>query len=322
MSQIVEDAVSSAYQAAREGLAYYIVPDAGTLLITGETRVEYLQRQSTNDMGLLTPDRALPNILTSASGRILEVFTLVQDDDAILLMTQPGHATGLAAYFQKHLFFNDQVKVEDRSQHWVQLELHGPQAAAALAELGFEHKPGLDEVAYTEFEGQPMRVIGEEGYTDAVSFKLLVSKSMAEQLVERLKTIGAESQDLQTRELLRIESGKPGIPEFVDSNTPFELGLDRYVSAEKGCYTGQEVLARQVTYDKVVRNLARLSAAEPIPVGAAVQAEGKTIGTVSSAAVSPRLSELALAVLRKPFAQPGTNVLVQMDGRVIPARVL
>ncbi len=321
MSQTIEAPVSAAYQAAHEALAYYVVPEPGTLLISGETRIEYLQRQSTNDMGLLAPTRAVPNILTSASGRILEVFALVQDGDAILLLTQPGHAAGLAAYFQKHLFFNDQVKIEDRSQHWAQIELHGPQAGAALAALGFERNPTLDEVLHIDFAGQPLRVIGEEGFASSPSFKLIMPSSLAEKLVARLKVSGAEALDLQTREILRVESGKPGAPEFVDTNTPFEIGLDRYVSAEKGCYTGQEVLARQVTYDKVVRHLTQLGAAQPIPVGAAVQAESKTIGTVSSAAASPRLGELALAVLRKPYAQPGTKVEILAGTQAVPAQV-
>ncbi len=321
MSQIVEARVSAAYRAAREAVAYYLVPNPGTLLIHGETRVEYLQRQSTNDMGLLAANRALPNILTSASGRILEVFILVQDGDANLLLTQPGHAPGLAVYFQKHLFFNDQVKIEDHSRSWAQLELHGPQAAAARAELGFEHSPALDEVLHAEFEGQPLRVFGEEGFASSPSFKLIMPSSLAEELVARLKVSAAEPLDRQTREILRVESGKPGAPEFVDANTPFEIGLDRFVSAEKGCYTGQEVLARQVTYDKVVRNLAQLSAEQPIPVGAAVQAEGKTIGTVSSAAASPRLGELALAVLRKPYAQPDTKVDILTGTQTVPARI-
>lgn len=322
MSQTIAAPVSAGYYAAHEALAYYVVPEPGTLVISGETRVEYLQRQSTNDMGLLSPNRAVPNILSSASGRILEVFSLIQDGDSLLLITQPGHGAGLAAYFQKYLFFNDKVKIEDRSQDWTQIELHGPQASAWLSELGIEHSPVLDEVLKIEFAGQPLRVIGEEGFVSALSFKLILPRPSAENMIEHLKDSGAHALDLQTREISRVESGKAGSPEFVDTNTPFEIGLDRYVSAEKGCYTGQEVLARQVTYDKVVRQLAQLSANQAIPVGAALQAEGKTVGTVSSAAISPRLGPLALAVLRKPFPTAGSDLDLQKDGSVVPVKVL
>jgi folate-binding protein YgfZ len=322
MSQIAEVTVSSAYTAAREKLAYYIVQDPGTLRISGETRIEYLQRQSTNDLSLLTPQHAVPNILTSASGRILEVFTLVQDDDGILLLTQPGHAAGLAAYFKKHLFFNDHVSIEDRSAAWAQLELHGPQAAAALAALAFASAPALDEVLQIDFSGQPLRAIGEEGFVGSIEYKLLVPAAAVEGLINRLKNLGAEPLDFETREILRVEAGKAGDPEFTDANTPFEIGLDRYVSADKGCYTGQEVLARQVTYDKVVRHLAKLTAQQAMPVGSAVQADGKTIGTVSSAASSTRLGHLALAVLRKPYGEFGTALEMLAGGQTISAKVV
>ncbi len=322
MSQIDEVTVSTAYTAAREALAYFIVADPGTLLISGETRIEYLQRQSTNDLGLLTAQRAVPNILTSASGRILEVFTIIQDGDGILLLTQPSHAAGLAAYFKKHLFFNDRVSIDDQSAQWAQLELHGPQAAAALAALGFAAHPTLDEVLQIDFGGQPLRAIGEDGFVGPISCRLLVPAKAVDQLTDRFKHLGAGPLDFETREILRVEAGKAGDPEFIDANTPFEIGLDRYVSADKGCYTGQEILARQVTYDKVVRDLARLNAELPMQVGSAVQADGQTIGIVSSAVSSPRLGNLVLAVLRKPYAQPGTALEMLAGDQRISAKVV
>ncbi len=322
MSQIDEVTVSTAYTAAREALAYFIVADPGTLLISGETHIEYLQRQSTNDLSLLTAQRAVRNILTSASGRILEVFTLVQDGDAILLLTQPGHAAGLAAYFKKNLFFNDRVSIEDLSAQWAQLELHGPLAGAALAALGFAAHPTLDKVLQIDFGGQPLRAIGEEGFVGPTSCRLLVPAKAVNQLTDRFKHLWAVPLDFETREILRVEAGKAGDPEFIDANTPFEIGLDRYVSADKGCYTGQEVLARQVTYDKVVRHIARLAAELPMLVGSSVQADGKTVGTISSAATSPRLGRLAMAVLRKPHEQTGTALEILNDSKIILCKVI
>jgi folate-binding protein YgfZ len=322
MSQIAEVTVSSAYTAARERLAYYLVQEPGTLRISGETRIDYLQRQSTNDLGLLSAEHGVPNILTSANGHILEVFTMVEDGDAILLLTQPGHAAGLAAYFKKHLFFNDHVSINDASSEWAQLELHGPQAASALVALSFAAHPALDEVLQIDFGRQPLRAIGEEGFVGSIDYKLLVFAPAVDRLIGRLKNLGAKPLDFDTREILRVEASKAGDPEFTDATTPFEIGLDRYVSADKGCYTGQEVLARQVTYDKVVRHLARLTAEQPMPVGSSVQVDGKTIGTVSSAASSPRLGNLALAALRKPYEQAGTALEILADSGTISAKVI
>lgn len=290
--------IDPSYQAATQAAAWYRVPQPGVLLLGGATRQAYLQRQTTNDVGLLSPQRAVPTVLTNPSARILDVFTLLQMGEQIGLLTQPGHAPGLAAYFKRHLFFNDQVSIEDASAAWEQIEIYGPQAHVALAALGVPASPALDEVQNSgEFY-----VIGAEGCV-----RVLFPANLAGQLTSRLADKAVPLLSEETRELIRIEAGRAGLPEFIDAYTPFEVGLQRYVSDTKGCYTGQEVLARQVTYDKVTRALARLQAPAPMAVGASVQLAGRAVGTVSSAANSPVHGALALAVLRKPF-EPGQQV--------------
>ncbi len=291
-------------QAATHTAAWYRLPQPGALLLGGATRTDYVQRQTTNDVGLLSPQRAVPTVLTNPSARILEVFTLLQHGEHFLLLTQPGHAAGLAAYFKRHLFFNDQVTVEDSSAAWAQLELYGPQVRSALASLGFAQQPSaLDEVVSATWQDQALYAIQDE-----YCIRLLLPSA----LDLPADWAALPELDLASREQLRIEAGRAGDLEFTDANTPFEVGLGRYVSASKGCYTGQEVLARQVTYDKVARGLAQLSSDTAMQPGASVSLDGRTIGQVSSAAVSPTLGPLALAVLRKPF-EPGQTVTV--DGQ-------
>lgn len=285
-------------------VAFYRLPQPGALLLGGATRVDYLQRQTTNDVGLLSPQRAVPTVLTNPSARILEVFTLLQHADSILLLTQPGHAAGLAAYFKRHLFFNDQVIIEDASAAWAQIELYGPQLHNALASLGFTNHPGLDEVMTSNSQGETLYAIGTEGFV-----QLLIPAGLIDSSIKLLNDQSVVSLSHEERELLRIQAGRAGAPEFTDVYTPFEVGLGRYVSDTKGCYTGQEVLARQVTYDKVTRGLAQLAAAQPMQPGASISLDGRTIGQVSSAAVSPVHGPLALAVLRKPF-EPGQAVTI------------
>ncbi|UYN91146.1 MAG: hypothetical protein KIT70_07230 [Anaerolineales bacterium] len=291
-------------QAAAHIAAWYRLPQPGTLLLGGATRTDYVQRQTTNDVGLLSPQRAVPTVLTNPSARILEVFTLLQHGEHFLLLTQPGHAPGLAAYFKRHLFFNDQVTVEDASAAWTQLELYGPQVRNALASLGFAQQPSaLDEVVSATWQDQALYAIQDE-----YCIRLLLPSA----LDLPADWAALPELDFASREQLRIQAGRAGDPEFTDANTPFEVGLGRYVSASKGCYTGQEVLARQVTYDKVARGLAQLSADSAMQPSASVSLDGRTIGQISSAAVSPTLGPLALAVLRKPF-EPGQTVII--DGQ-------
>jgi len=314
MSLSLKPTIAKDYEAAVKGVAYYVVPEPGYVQVSGDTRRDYLQRQTTNDLDLLTPMRALPTILTSPSGRILEVFTLIENGDAIGLLTQPGHGPGLAAYFQKRVFFNDNVSIEDQSARWAQIEMHGPGAAAKLNDLGFAHTPALDEIVEADWQKSKLRAIGRESLADHPSFHLILPVGKFDQLTNRLVNDRVESLSDESLETLRIEAGLPGTPEFNQEYTPFEVGLDRLVSAEKGCYTGQEVLARQVTYDKVVRHLVQLRAEHPLQAGAAIHAEGKNVGQITSAARSPRLGRVALAMIRKPYDQPGTQVEIKANG--------
>lgn len=285
------DAHASAIPAA----ACYRVSQPGTLLVSGATRQDYLQRQTTNDVGLLSAQRAVPTVLTNPSARILEVFTVVQHGEAMLLLTQAGHAAGLAAYFKRHIFFNDDVSVTDVSAEWEQVEIVGVQAQAALAALGLPAPATLDEVASGTLESYSVYAIAEDS-----GIRLLMPAGALPALLAALQAIGLPELTTAAREQLRIEAGRAGTPEFTDAYTPFEVGLRRYVSDTKGCYTGQEVLARQVTYDKVTRSLALMRTAAGVQPGASVQLEGRTLGSVSSVAASGDTG-LALAVLRKPF---------------------
>jgi folate-binding protein YgfZ len=293
------------YIAARERTAFFIVPSPGYLVFSGETRREYLQRQTTNDLGLLSATRALPNFLTSASGRILEFFTLLQDGESIGMLTQPGHGPGLADYFRKRIFFNDKVAVEDKSSEWAHAELYGPTAIAQAQALGFNKLPNEDEVVGV---GE-MRLSGlNQGGFETRPYTVLFPPVLMPKFMGTLNSTKAVMLSSESREILRIEAVQPGDPEFSGDYTPFELGLDRYVSTEKGCYTGQEVLARQVTYDKIVRRLVQVRSSSHIAAGTPVLAEGKNVGLVSSSAISPTLGPIALAVLRKPFDAAGTKV--------------
>lgn len=314
------------YTAAKTNAAFYVIQHPGYIRFSGETRRDYLQRQTTNDLDLLSPGRALPSLLTSATGRILERFTLIEEGNAIGMITQPGHGPGLAEYFAKRVFFNDKVVVEDVSEQFAQVELHGPAASELLTKLGFAAAPGLDEIAVTQLDGTDLHALGEEGFAGELRNLLMLPATHGDLMTSRLLDLSTQL-DFPTREALRIEAGIAGDPEFQNEYTPFEVGLDRLVSADKGCYTGQEVLARQVTYDKVVRHMVRLKATAPLEPGAAVFAVGenratsKEIGKISSAAHSLQLGHIALAVVRKPHGQLGEQVEVRSPESTLLAQV-
>ena len=126
----------------------------------------------------------------------------------------------------------------------------------------------------------------------------------------------------ETYEILRIEAGVPAAEsELTDAYNPLEAGLQAAISESKGCYTGQEIIARQITYDKVTRRLVGLTSAQELKVGCTVMSEDKRVGAVTSTAISPRLGPIALAYIKRPNDIPGTQVTILDDDSTVAGLV-
>lgn len=304
----------SGYRAARQGAVYYLVSAPGYIEVGGEDRIEFLHRQTSNDMHALKPGSALRNVLTSANARIIDVFWMWEAGEAIQALTLPGRGSQTADFLRNKIFFGDQVSVSDRSAEYAQILLAGPQASRVLETLGFP-VPAKNEIT----QGDNGRVLGQPGI-GGLAFRLILPQNELDPLTSALADEGAVRLDESSFEILRVEAGLPGENgELTGEYTPLETGLrESAISIDKGCYTGQEVIARQINYDKVVRKLVGLELDAPVPVGTAVRAEGRPAGTVTSRVTSPRFGEIALAVLKRPYNQEGTPVdLENASGRVM-----
>jgi folate-binding protein YgfZ len=187
-----------------------------------------------------------------------------------------------------------------------QVEVFGPAAALALAQIGLAQAPSPDEIVSLDLDGAALRAIGT-----GQGCLLVVSSGQIEGVEGRLSAAGAVPLSQDAYEVLRVEAGRPGpARELTDEYTPLEANLDAAISDSKGCYTGQEIIARQITYDKITRRLAGLRLDALVTVGAAVQVEGRTVGAITSVVQSPRHGPIALAVIRRPHHAPGITVAV------------
>jgi folate-binding protein YgfZ len=302
---------------------FYPQPEAGYLRITGDDRAAFLQRQSTNDVNKLAPGKSVLTVLTTPAARILDVLRMMIDEDgAIGAVTLPGYAGETARYLKSRIFFMDKVAVEDAGAEFFQVDLEGRKAHAVLSRLGLDLAPGVDEVTTGEVQGVPVRVIGQAGLA-GTGFRLLAPTGSAGQIESTLRGAGAERLTPGQYEIFRIEAGLPAArAELSEEYTPLETGLERAVSDGKGCYTGQEVIARQVTYDKVTQRLAGLRLAEPVEVGERIWAEGRIVGRITSYADSPSFGPIALGIIKRPFYEPGTSLETGSDLRKAPAKAV
>ncbi len=295
---------------------FYTHPDAGFLEIGGPHQVDFLQRQTTNDVKSLSKGRALWTVFTSPTARILDVCYLVSlessspDEKSIGVITLPGRSAATAAYLKSRIFFMDRVTVQDASLEYVQIDLFGAEAAASLAALGLSAPPSPGELAQASPGGRQLLVFAHQP-GGGLGFRLIAWQSESEALSASLSEAGAHPASFPQYEIRRIEAGLPGPRGELNAEyTPLEVNLQAAISDRKGCYTGQEIIARQLTYDKVTRRLVGLRPERPVGVGSPVLAEGKPAGIVTSAAVSAAHGPLALAVLRRPYHVPGTRVAV------------
>jgi folate-binding protein YgfZ len=294
------------YQAALQGAAFHVIPAGGYLRLSGEDRVAFLQRQTTNDVRQAQAGGAVLTVLTTPTARILDVLYVLAEEASLGVITLPGRAESTARYFKSRIFFMDKVSLADASAELAQLDLLGPGAPAVLEQLGID--PGLqpDRVAKGVFEGAAWLALAHEP-AFGLGVRLLVPAGLADALQAALIAAGALRLPDEDYSTLRIEAGLPAAAaELSEDYTPLEAGLGSAISSTKGCYTGQEVVARQLTYDKVTQHLCGLCLEQPAWPGQRLwAADGSPVGKITSAAASPRFGAIALAVVRRPYHQAG-----------------
>lgn len=311
---------SPGYEAAIHQSAYYPQTTAGYLRIRGEDRQAFMQRQSTNDIRLLKPEGSVTTVLTSATARILDLLTLVHEAEAIGAITLAGRSEETSRFLKSKIFFMDKVSVEDASQEFTQFDLIGPEVSQVLQHVGLSQVPSGDEVVSGEVAGVEIRILRQFGSR----YRVLTPAQDWEAIGAILNKAGAIELSPEAYGILRVEMGVPETGhELTEDYTPLETGLDWTVSGDKGCYTGQEIIARQITYDKVTRQMVGLSLSGKVEPGARVSTlvDNKNVGEITSYAHSPRFGHIALAVVRKPHHDPGTEMVVTGKGADILASV-
>lgn len=291
------------------GATFFPQPRAGYLTLEGPHRLDLLQRLSTNDLRPLQAGTVIITSLTSPTARLLDVLSVFFEGDTLVALSLPGYGEATLRYLKSRIFFMDQVSVSDFSSAYAQYDLDGIRAAQSLERLGVNPTPGLDQIVATGFKGARLQVIGQRGLV-GLGYRLILPREAAPTLEAALERAGVTHLSAEAHHLLRLEAGLPTAgAELTADYTPLEVGLDWTISQTKGCYTGQEVVARQITYDKVIQRLRGLHLEYSVEPRARLWAEGKSVGVVTSAGVSPRFGPIALAIVRRPYDQPGTKLI-------------
>lgn len=293
--------------------AIYDHSAAGRLRAVGEDALDLLNRLSTNRVDNLQPGQGAPTILTTDRGRILDLLLVVNAGPHILLLTGPGSPPAVIAWLDKYTIMED-LSVTDITAETAQFTLAGPAAAETMAAAGLVDRRQLD--AIPPYGALAAQVVGQETLLihrplgELPAWELIVwDKAVAAAVGEGLTAAGFIPMGQADWDALQIGRGIPRYGrELGEDYNPLEAGLMGAIDFAKGCYIGQEVIARLDTYRKVQKRLAllRLSADSRAAAGGELTAAGRKVGQITSLAVQPDTGELlALGYIRAAQAQPG-----------------
>jgi len=314
----------------------------GAVVLTGKDRASFLHGLVTNDIKKLTPGTGCAAAFLTPKGKVLADCVVLCEEDRLEIDCEPELAKKTEELLRRYLVFNE-VQIGNETEQTAVFHLQHSAAgdawprqahahvtarlAAAAPLFTFEENPPPPATSHSTGDEQavPVRLVSESR-TLFPGYDLRFPRSRAEAVRKALLSAGARAASAETLEALRIEAGIPrwGF-ELTEAVLPDEAGLRErgFISDNKGCYIGQETVARIKTYGHVNRNLVRLLLEGEAPAsGSEIFFEGEKVGAVTSAARAAGSGPAtALGYVRRERAAPGTRLLVRTREGDRPATV-
>ena len=313
--------VAAEYEVARTGAAIADASHRGRIVARGKDTLDLLNRLSTNLVDPLPPDAGQTTVITTGKGRVVDWITVLPWGDDVLLLTAPERRTEVAEWTDMFTFDED-TTLEDVTDSTAMLSILGPSAESLVEQLLGVSVATLPELGCVDVPWQHASVIvARTAPAGQPGFDVFVPAAKAEALWDAAVELGAVPIGRQALEALRIEARVPQWgSEFTEDNNPLESGLLNEVSWTKGCYTGQEVVARLYNYHRIQRFMVSvdLPAVDACPPGVALMADGSVVGRITS--VSPIEHDgmqAALATVRSGHAAAGNTLHVGESGPAV-----
>jgi aminomethyltransferase len=258
------------------------------LKFTGETRQDLIHRMSTQSVVGLQSGSGTATILTSDIGRMIDRLLLYASSDALYAITGENNGDNVARYLMRFVFFQDDFHVTDLSQETTIIAVYGHEAAARLTAI-------TPDAAALPLHHWRAQTIGDATIylhrTDPIAgdgYFLTCDPSSRDLLLAHLAEAEVTAAGDEAFDYLRVEAGLPRFGHEITSDyIPLEAGLWDDVSFSKGCYVGQEIIARMESRGRLAKRLVLLRAAREVAVGTTIEAEGRSAGTITSAAKGP-----------------------------------
>jgi tRNA-modifying protein YgfZ len=296
----------------------------GILKFTGDDRIRYLHNQSTNDFQILKAGEGCETVFVTSTARTIDLATAYVGKDDVLVIVSPDRRQYLYEWLDRFLFPMDKVQISDISGQYAIFDLIGDLSASLLPKLGLESLFGqpqhrhqvcqIDDIFVTVAIGSSLTADG---------FTLIVKAEDSATIWSKLVDLGATPLGDRVWEQLRILQGRP-IPEreLTDDYNPLEAGLCQAISINKGCYIGQETIARLNTYQGVKQRLWGVKLAAFAPMGTDITIEGNKVGKLTSC-TKTQTGIFGLAYIKTKIGGAGLGVTVgDTRGEIIPVPFL
>ncbi len=312
------------HRAVRQAVGLADLSHRGKLRVTGDDRVRWLQSVISNDILPLQPGQGRYSSLLTHKGKMLTYFRLYMQTEAVMLedVGEIGDTTFQA--LRKFLLYGTKAKIENCVESWGLLLISGPKAAHVVQSAFGVEVSDLKPVDFVtaQIGGSHALVLRTEETGEVDIGVLLPIDSLPTAWVNTMQAgakFGIKAVGSQAREALRLEAGLPKAgPDLNEEIVPPEANLEgKAFSLNKGCYPGQEVVARMDTYGNVRRKLVGLVFKDSVvpPHGAKLHSGDREVGWISSAARSPQLKKvIALGFPLRDFSKPDTVLSVEIDG--------
>jgi folate-binding protein YgfZ len=309
------DTLAAEYEALTRRCGLVDRSERGKLLLTGTDAKDFLHGQVTNDVLALSPGSGCYAAFLTHKGKMLGDLRVLDGGDAGLwLDTERSALQELFNMIRRYKLGRD-VELHKRTLERGLLSLVGP---AAREVAGAEDLPATEHAhRLAAIAGAPVRLVITDAGVDVVCDAEAVPA-----VRDALVAAGAAPCSGEAAEVVRVESGRPrfGIDLEPEAVIPQEAGLnDRAVSFTKGCYVGQETVARLFYRGRPNRHLRGLRLSEPVPAGTPVRDGEREVGHVTSPVISPRLGAIALALVRR---ETGVSTTVDVGANGVVATVV
>jgi tRNA-modifying protein YgfZ len=280
---------AQALMAVEQSTALYDRSHWGRIRVFDRDRLAFLHNQSTNDLKRLQPGQGCETVILTSTARTIDLVSVFATDEEVLLLTSPNRREQLLSWLDRYIFFGDKVHLEDKTDSTVCFSLIGPSSTDLLLKLGMTGLPQeQDAHCLGAIADSQVRVVNGSGLSTP-GYTLIADKADGFPLWKALVEADAVPLGEKAWEQLRICQGRP-MPgtELTEDYNPLEAGLWQMVSFNKGCYIGQETIARLNTYNGVKQKLWGLTLDGERKPGTPIFLEDQKIGVLTSVAETPK----------------------------------